>query len=763
LRDFVSKRIFVLWLDFDLKTFALMYIICLTTERGTTVDFKKVFLIAAAAAIGAVSFAATLPTAIIVDQFGYRENAKKIAVAPMGPLTAVPGPFQVIDAATGEVVFEGPWTLFNGGQADAASGDQLLHFDFSSVTAPGRYYIRSGGIRSYTFSIGDGVYNNVLRAAVRTFYYQRAGIAKPAQYAGPEWADGMAFEQDRRSRFFFDSTNVALERDLSGGWFDAGDYNKYTKWTADYISEMFLMYEERPEAFTDDFGIPESGNGIPDIIDEAIWGLAWLMRMQNADGSMLSVQGLDHAGGNYNSGSASPPSGVTGRSYYGPPNATATFGAVRTFAIASRVLAERGYFTEYVDTLRAAAIRAWEWGAAHPDSMFSNNTPSNNSVGLAAGNQEIIDNEHTTGRLENQVTAAWFLYELTGDVALLEFVEANLKEFPLFRWGGTFMDHYRHSSHMLYIRYINDPRGNPVLKGEIRAALTAAFTRNDDFNSPAGYVTDGYRAFIKDYNWGSNKAKNDYGLTFYMWHTVDQSVDRREFRERAEGYLHYIHGVNPFNWVYLTNMERYGASRSQRTLYHTWFGENTRWSMVTDSTPGPAPGFMPGGPNARYGWDGCCPTGCWSAANNARCHLIDIPDRNTTPPARMYVETNLGWPINSWEITENMNAYQLSYIRLLSKFVDWSAPVTSIRPSSGRPSESKVSGIQYKRLRRGIELRVRNSADVRIFALNGAQVGKHKFTSGTHTISMARLPKGIYIVRMVVDGQTKDLRIPLAL
>ena len=739
---------------------------------------KKFVLIMAVAAIAAVSFADTpevVPHEVIVDQFGYREQAKKVAVLRYPALLAgVPVNMQAMvmkeEPGSNTVAFAELPVWFNGGQVDAASGDVLGHFDFSSVTERGRYHIAISGsnIRSHSFSIDNGVYNHVFRAAVKTFYYQRAGTAKPAQYAGAEWADAMCFDQDRRTRDWFDSTNVAKERDLSGGWFDAGDYNKYTKWTADYISEMLLMYEENPDAFTDDFGIPESGNNVPDILDEAKWGLSWLLRMQNEDGSMLSVQSL--AGGNYNEGTGSPPSRITGRSYYGPANATAAFGAARAFAIAARVFGERGE-TLYSEELKMSAVRAWDWGFANPDSMFSNNCgnswdkencPNYDSRGLAAGNQEIIDNEHTTGRLENMVTAAWYLYELTEDPALLTYVEANLKRFPLFAWTN-FMDHYRHSSHMLYIRYINDPRGSQSLKDEIRSTMITAFTLNNDFNSPTGYATDGYRAFVKDYNWGSNKAKGDYGLTFFRWHEVDASIDQKEFRERAEGYINYIHGVNPLNMVYLTNMNRFGASKSLTTLYHTWFGENTRWSVVTDTTPGPAPGFMPGGPNARYGWDNCCNSTCGWTGNDARCRFVAIPNRDSTPPAKMFIESNLGWPINTWEITENSNGYQLSYIRLLSKFVDWSAPVLSTRPINRAPQSRSINNIQYKKLRRGIELRVKDNAEIRIFALNGAQVAKHKFTSGTHTISMARLPKGIYIVRMMVDGQTKDLRIPLAL
>jgi len=658
---------------------------------------------------------------IMVDQFGYREGAKKIAVINYNPGTQL----QVINNASQTAAFSGTPTAFNSGQTDAASGDKIWHFDFSSVTAPGKYYImdQSNNIRSYSFRIGNDVYNDVLKAAVKTFYYQRAGMAKTAQYAGEEWTDAMCFAQDKYTRDFFRKNVASTERDLSGGWFDAGDYNKYTKWTADYIAEMLLMYEENPNAFTDDFGIPESGNGTPDILDEAKWGLDWLLKMQNNDGSMLSVQGLAHG---------SPPSSVTNPSYYGPANATAAFGSAKAFAIAARIFDS--------DEFKNAAIKAWEWGIAHSDSMFSNNVNSNNSSGLAAGNQEITDNG-TFARDENLATAAWYLFELTENENLLAIVEENLIKFPLFAWSN-FMDHYRHSSHMLYIRYINNSRGNQTLKNDIRNRMKTAFAKTGDFNGSNGYASDGYRAFIKDYNWGSNKAKADYGLTFYKWNTVDASINAQEFKERAEGYLHYIHGVNPFNMVYLTNMERYGSSRSQKTFYHSWFNE--------DKTP--APGFLPGGPNANYKWDACCPSSCGSTDNNAMCNLVSIP--TGLPPAKMYVETAVGWPINSWEITENSNGYQLAYIRLLSNFVDRGAT----NPVKKRET---IQNFKIAQTKDALHIFGDKALQISLYNMKGKLLLKQQSSGGTLSVNLQNIPSGVYIARISYGSEVSKIILPI--
>src|SRR5690606_37489353 len=219
------------------------------------------------------------------------------------------------------------------GAVHEISGDRAWWFDFSSLTAPGEYYVLDvdNAARSAVFTVADDVYREPLRHAVRTFFYQRAGFAKEAPFADAGWVDGASHVgpgQDTESRLYSAPDDASTERDLSGGWYDAGDYNKYTRWSADYVVSMLLAYEEHPAAFGDDFGIPESGNGVPDILDEARWGMDWLVRMQNDDGSVLSIVGLDHA---------SPPSAATGPSRYGSASKTATLATAAAFALGATI------------------------------------------------------------------------------------------------------------------------------------------------------------------------------------------------------------------------------------------------------------------------------------------------------------------------------------------------------------------------------------------------------------------------------------------
>ena len=214
------------------------------------------------------------PVYIVVDQFGYRPVSEKIAVV-RSPVTGYDQPhpytpgakFALVNANTGEQVLVAAATAHNGGNVDKSSGDKAWWFDFSSITAPGDYYVLDvdTGVKSFPFRIAEDVYRDVLKQAVRTFFYQRAGQKKDAMYAGPAWADEASHVgpgQDHNCRLFSAPNDATTEKDLWGGWYDAGDYNKYTRWTANYVITLLRSYTENPAIWGDDFGIPESGNGI---------------------------------------------------------------------------------------------------------------------------------------------------------------------------------------------------------------------------------------------------------------------------------------------------------------------------------------------------------------------------------------------------------------------------------------------------------------------------------------------------------------------
>lgn len=598
---------------------------------------------------------------IVVDQFGYRPEAKKIAVIrnPQVGFDAdesfTPGStYAVVRKSDSVQVFTGIPESWKNGTTDASSGDKAWWFDFSEIAEEGEFFILDvdSNLRSYTFEIKENIYEEVLRQAVRTFFYQRSGFAKETPFACEEWADGASHLQDKNARDFLAKNDATTTRDVSGGWYDAGDYNKYTSWTSNYVVQFMQAFLENPGVWGDDYNIPESGNAIPDILDEAKWGLDHLMRLQEPDGSMLSVVGASHA---------SPPSAAKGPTYYGRPNTSGTLNASGAFALASKVYRTIG-MKEYADSLRNCAIRAYTWAEENPDVLFRNNSGS--TAGLAAGQQETDD----YGRFVAKMEAAVFLYEITADSKYKNFFESNYQNIHLMQW--TFAYPFETSNQEILLYATTLPGISASVKNQIKTKYKSAMDGEHNFAAYTG-KKDPYMAHLKDYTWGSNGIKAHQGLMYtdFILYGIN-SAKNPLAKEAAENYLHYIHGVNPLNMVYLSNMYDFGAENSVNEFYHSWFTNGSaKWDRVGESTYGPAPGFLTGGANPGYDWDGCCPSGCGSSGNNAKCYSEEISPPKGQPNQKSYKDFNTSWPLNSWSVTENSCGYQLPYIRLLAAFV----------------------------------------------------------------------------------------------
>jgi hypothetical protein len=606
---------------------------------------------------------------IIVDQFGYLPESQKIAVIK-DPHTGfdaaeafTPGEnYVVVDALSGTPVYRGQPVIWNSGNTDASSGDKAWHFDFSSVSGTGNYYILDSvnNVRSYEFRIASDIYHEILKQAVRTFFYQRVGFPKEAQYAGEEWADGashMGPLQDKNCRVYNDKNNAGTARDVSGGWYDAGDLNKYTNWTSGYVVEMMKAYKENPNAWGDNYNIPESGNGIPDLLDEAKWGIDHLLRMQEPDGGVLCIVSED---------GASPPSAATRQSVYGPATTSAAFNTAAALAIASRVYRSVN-LVGYSDTLIRQAEKAWQWGILHPAVIFHNNSASNGSQGVGAGDQE----EDDYGRQMSKLEAACFLFEATGKTAYRNYFDSNYDDAHMIQWNFAFPYEFVVQDLLLYYTTISGATNS--VSNAIKNVYKNAMSGNTE-NFPAYYSSkDPYRAHMVEYTWGSNNQKGAVGGMFYniIYYSID-AAKNQDARDAAEGYVHYIHGVNPLNLVYLSNMYAFGGDSSANEFYHTWFTDKSaKWDRVGTSLYGPPPGFVPGGPNPSYNWDGCCDERtCGSTGNNSLCDSENLTPPLNQPKQKSYKDFNNNWPLNSWSVTENSCGYQISYIRLLSKFVD---------------------------------------------------------------------------------------------
>jgi endoglucanase len=607
---------------------------------------------------------------IVVDQFGYRTGSPKIAVirSPQtgydNTATFTPGSkYSVMSKATGKSVKDGAPTAWNSGAIDTSSGDKVWWFDFSDVTTPGTYTVVDNDktVRSVEFEIDDDVYRSVLKHAVRMFYYQRAGFEKTAQYAGADWTDKAALVgkgQDSEAHAWLAKTDESQVRDLHGGWFDAGDLNRYTAWASGVVITLLHAFEENPSAFGDDFNIPESGNGTPDLLDEVKYAIEWVVRMQNSDGSLLCVLGVD---------GASPPSAATKPSYYGPATTNASLAAAAMFAYASKVYGARSEsaLKSFAADLKSRAVKAWTWADANPNVLYYNNDDSKQagSGGLASGDQEVDDASRTISKFN----AAVHLYEITGESSYKSFAESNWTK-VLASGGPTEWDMEK-ADEAIYFSQLSG------VTSSVSSAIVSQVVSN--VGSQLGNITsskDPYRAYLKDYTWSSNQIKMSQARLFQHLAKVGSGDNATKAASAAEEYVHYLHGVNPLGMVYLTNMQRAGAEHSAKTIFHTWFADKSpKWDETTSSTPGPAPGFLAGGPNnSGFGPDGCCtaPQGdsaykCYGSSDFALCSQNWDPPMHQ-PQQKSYLDYNGGWPVGSWPITEPSTGYQAKYVLVVS-------------------------------------------------------------------------------------------------
>ncbi len=698
---------------------------------------------------------ATISQFIKTDQFGYKTSDQKIAVISdpqigyNSALSFSPGAtYQIRNWVTDAVVFSGAITTWNSGATHSQSGDKVFWFDFSSYVTPGSYYVfdPTNNVGSYRFEINDCVYNNVLKTAMRMFYYQRCGFAKAYPFVDTGYVDGashMGTQQDLDCRLY-SSPVSGTSKDLSGGWYDAGDYNKYVNFTWGTLCDLLLAYEEKPPVWADDYNIPESGNGVPDILDEVKYEIDWLLKMQNSDGSVLSVIG---------GAGASPPSADAGYRRYGPANTSATLSAAGIFALAAKQYNSIG-MTAYGTTLQTAAVNAWTWANANPSVTFYN------SGVLAAGEQE-IDNY---GRLCRKFAAATYLYALTGGTTYKSFVDANYNQIHLLMW--TYAYPFEGPEQDMCLYYAALPGATVSVKNAIVSAFSNSLSSSNPDNLPA-YTgsTDAYRAFLNDgnYTWNSNQTKSKQGNMFLAMNRYNfDAGNATNYANAASGFVHYFHGVNPNSKTYLSNMGKFGAENSVTSFYHSWFEDGSAlWDEVGVSTYGPAPGFIPGGVNPSYDWDACCPSGCGSAANNALCVAESLDPPKNQPIQKSWKDFNTSWPVNSWTISEAGIYTQAAYARMLSKFCTSPCVITT-----GIGSQSKQVGLVETIYPQPAEGKIfvkfygreHEKVSVLIFDVNGKEVLRADESIGTGSVlelDVTSVSSGMYFIRFVTEDRNE--------
>jgi endoglucanase len=545
-------------------------------------------------AISLTCFAQNPTNAIKVDQVGYKPGALKIAVVTEPAKT-----FTVKRAADGAQLFEGQ---LGTASLDPDTGDRVQAADFSNLRESGEFFLDIPGVgRSAVFKISPDVYVRTFYLAARGFYGQRCGTAVDL---GPEFP-GYSHPACHKDGRFDPSSGKQGQRETSGGWHDAGDYGRYMPTSGISTGSLLWAYELfAPKLRNAKLNIPETGNRVPDILNEARWNLAWMLKMQDGDGGVWHKQTSVEFSAFVMPQEDKLASVIvgTGRAPFKSTCATADLAAVA--AIAARVYAP--FDKVFAEQNLKAAQASWNWTVRYPEIAFKN------PPGISTG--EYGDSDCSDERL----WAAAELWRTTGNPDYNRYFVENYSKFVrVLRSAGG--DDWSQLAPLALWTYAlaAQPGTDRKVQAEIRATAVAAAdavvarTKTNSYHTSLGR---------NDYIWGSNGIAAGYGRQLLIANAL---APNPEFVDAALDNLHYLLGRNTFGLSWVTQV----GSNPYRHPHHRPSG--------SDRNPEPWPGLLSGGPNA----------------GRQDAVLKKLPD---LPPAKLYVDDQQSYASN--EIAINWQA-----------------------------------------------------------------------------------------------------------
>ena len=409
--------------------------------------------------------------AIQVNQLGFHPGQRKYAYVGAWLGTAGPMPIRTtrfdVVGPDDQVAYEG--TLILRSRADPWSGNDVWEADFSALQRPGQYRVRVAGIGSSdSFPIVADPYREAYQTVMRVLYHSRnsTAIESPWAWPGHERKGGIRPELDGTFDPRVGTSPLGRgerpddRHPVARGWFDAGDYGQYVPNAAPLWFVVSLGMDLDPGAFADgDLGIPESGNGVPDVLDELDWGFEWARSMQDPhDGGVyFRIASLRWDDGLPSS--VLLPRLIAEKTTH----ATASFAALA--AIHARLL--ESLRPERAQQAAAAAEKAWAFLASHP-AWPEEGARYRNRPGVSAG--EYSD----TSSLDNRLWAAAELFRLTRREEYLDFYEQNFSRVPLDPTGEVSYSQQAMAAVWTYLSTDDDRRAPALVESARRAVLAGA-------------------------------------------------------------------------------------------------------------------------------------------------------------------------------------------------------------------------------------------------------------------------------------------------
>lgn len=552
-----------------------------------------------------------------VNEVGYLPLGEKYAYVAGFPEVLGVGAkarFEVRRAQDDSLAYAGQLKLVSE-QERFVSGEKVLRADFSPLVAPGRYYVSVDGAASPSpvFEIGWRIYKPALRDALRYFFHQRQGIAIAEPFA-EGFTRGVGHPGDAAALM----RSSGAVRDVSQGWYDAGDYGKYVAFAAGTVVDLLRAYEAFPGVFGDANNIPESGNGKPDVLDEVKWELDWMLKMQDAASG--GFYHLVYPMGCPSSGSCRPED-ITGPRYVedlmgGVANVRPTATTAKAVAaLAHASLAYATYDRAYARQLLAAAKAGWAYLLANPQ-----NIPATGFNG-----EQVSDDE-------DRLWAAAELFRATRGREYGAYFLARYKDHES-AWTST-TDNAAATPMRAFLAYFSAPGADRAAERwfrprfdawkQVQLARTAKTWRN--------FLDDGSGDYGSDYYWGSNSVTlQEVVVIAGVEQALDGVIDPNILKV-ARQQLNYVLGINPLRKSYVTG---YGVDAPKQVFSSIYSSDGI------DAVPA---GILVEGPNQYEGW------------------------KYSRFVGKCYVDTDTDWAISEQAIYYNAN---LVFVLALADATGW--------------------------------------------------------------------------------------------
>ncbi len=479
-----------------------------------------------------------------VNQIGYMIKAQKRCTFPYdaGDL------FDVIDVQTGKSVYAG---AIKQKLDNPHTGEVNCYGDFTNVTTPGTYYIRSQiGVTSQPFVISPMPYGNLLNDALMVLSLQRCGTSLDSSWAG-QFAHGICHTSEAQVY------GLETVKDVSGGWHDAGDYGRYMKTGAKAVSDLLFSYMFAPHLFGDSQG-PDAGNWAPDILDEARYELEWMLKMQAEDGGVYNTVMTQQF-----------PDIIDPADDHMPlilllEETTSTADFAGAAALASYVY--KDWDADFSRRCLEAAEKAWKYLSEHPD-VINYNNPEGYSGGV------YLDDEDKDCRFY----AAISLWNATQKEEYLKKAKELFAEDRTYSEGLSWTNVGCYGKY-LYLTSTNGEETDPGFYRNLHDALLYEANQLMTFVHSSGYQTA-----ISNYAWGSNAEIANHGIILTMAYDFSGN---QEYQQAAVEQLNYLLGKNVMNKSYITG-------------YGTDYPKNIH-SRLAESHNAAMTGALVGGPDTYH-------------------------------------------------------------------------------------------------------------------------------------------------------------------